>query len=52
MGRRVRRDQRVLTAGQRRKARLRALGRDTIYSNIGALEQPYADQKQTNTVAA
>ena len=48
----VLRDQPVLTAELGRKARLRALERYTIYSNIDALEQLYADLMQTSTVAA
>ena len=48
----VLRDQPVLTAELGRKARLRALERYTISSNIDALEQLYADLMQTSTVAA
>ena len=46
------RDQPVLTAELGRKARLRALERYTISSNIDALEQLYADLMLTSTVAA
>ena len=48
----VLRDQPVLTAELGRKARLRALERYTISSNIDALEQLYADLMLTSTVAA
>jgi glycosyltransferase involved in cell wall biosynthesis len=48
----VLRDQPVLTAELGRKARLRALERYTISSNIDALEQLYADLMQASTVAA
>ncbi|MGB0825319.1 MAG: glycosyltransferase family 4 protein, partial [Synechococcus sp.] len=48
----VLRDQPVLTAELGRKARLRALERYKISSNIDALEQLYADLMQTSTVAA
>ena len=48
----VLRDQPVLTAELGRKARVRALERYTISSNINALEQLYADLMQTSTVAA
>lgn len=48
----VLRDQPVLTAELGRKARLRALERYTISSNIDALEQLYADLMPTSTVAA
>ena len=48
----VLRDQPVLTEELGRKARLRALERYTISSNIDALEQIYADLMQTSTVAA
>ena len=41
-----------LAAVLRGKARLRALERYTISSNIDALEQLYADLIQTSTVAA
>ena len=48
----VLKDQPVLTAELGRKARLRALERYTISSNIDALEQLYADLMLTSTVAA
>ena len=48
----VLRDQPVLTKELGRAARIRALERYTISSNIDALEQLYADLMQTSRVAA
>ena len=48
----VLRDHPVLTEELGRKARIRALDRYTISSNIDALEQLYADLMLTSTVAA
>ena len=48
----VLRDQPVLTEELGRKARIRALERYTISSNIDALEQLYSDVMLTSTVAA